>query len=372
MLNPQTPAIAEPVRKYLTQITMQAPAPEISAKQTDCKPIRSNYQEWARLAMVSVEAFLRAADGEAARNYPSEDVLPPQQVLTLLTEDPVKLHYRTAEGQDMVALRAKVLIDTVESQSARRVAEEKFAKTYPGGDFERFRRALDFAYAAHSGQYRDSGQPYIIHPVAVAGMIMEMGMDIDSVIAGLLHDTIEDCGATVEGITELFGASVAGLVNGVTKLTKASFASNSTKEQQQAENVRKMFLAMAKDMRVIPIKLADRLHNMRTLEYCGSEKRERKARETLEIYAPLAHRLGMGRIKCELEDLSFMHLHPEEYETLRQRVDQMRVERDDFIKKSIETLQGEDGGERHYLHHQRTAQASLQYLPQNAESAHLL
>lgn len=182
-------------------------------------------------------------------------------------------------------------------------------------------RAIDFTEEVHAKQWRHSGEPYYIHPQAVATMLFDMGMDCHTVIAGLLHDTVEDGeNITVEKIESLFGTDIAAMVDGVTKLSMAGKQDIITREDAQAENLRKMFLAVAKDIRVIIIKLTDRLHNMRTLQYCTEEKRRRKARETLTVYAPLAHRFGMGAMKCELEDLCFQYLWPEDYNRLKSEI----------------------------------------------------
>ena len=182
-------------------------------------------------------------------------------------------------------------------------------------------RAFEYANRAHAEQRRKSGEPYVIHPVSVACIIAQIGLDVDSVIAGLLHDTIEDTGATVEEIARLFGEPVALLVDGVTRLTKMSDISVGSREEAQMEDLRKMFVAMAKDIRVIIIKLADRLHNMRTSQYWKTEKQQQKALETMEIYTPLAHRLGMQTIKWELEDISLRILDPVGYKEIMDFLD---------------------------------------------------
>ena len=184
-------------------------------------------------------------------------------------------------------------------------------------------KAYEIARRLHDGQFRKSGEPYIIHPVAVAKILAQFGMDNETVIAGLLHDSIEDTGYTREQLAEDFDEKIADLVEGVTKLTNISYDSS---EAAQAENFRKMFLAMSKDIRVLIVKLADRLHNMRTLEYMPTEKRITKAMETLEIYAPLAGRLGIFSIKFELEDLALKYLHPLEYKKLVAAVDRRKSE----------------------------------------------
>ena len=184
------------------------------------------------------------------------------------------------------------------------------AKCMPGVDMELIDRAVEYADAKHQYQKRKDGSPYIIHPLAVAEIVAEMGLDVDAILGALLHDCIEDTDASHDEIAKLFGETVAELVEGVTKLTRANFSSS---EQAQMENLRKMFMAMSKDIRVVLIKIADRLHNMRTMQYQTPEKQIKKCRETMDIYAPLAHRLGMQKIKGELEDTSLRYLNPAEY-----------------------------------------------------------
>ncbi len=196
-------------------------------------------------------------------------------------------------------------------------------------------KAYHFAEEAHRGQNRESGEPYIVHPVEVAKILLGMDMDAPTVAAGLLHDVAEDTENSVESLRESFGDEVAQLVDGVTKLSRMEFFS---KEEQQAESLRKMLLAMAKDIRVVLIRLADRLHNMRTLGYCSKEKQIRIAHETLDIYAPLAHRLGIFNVKWELEDLSLYYLDPEGYHMLKEQVAMHRNEREAVIKDIIATI----------------------------------
>lgn len=189
-------------------------------------------------------------------------------------------------------------------------------------------KAYNLAVEAHEEQRRESGEPYVTHPVEVASILVDMGMDTNTVAAGLLHDVIEDTKYTYQELATIFGTEIAELVDGVTKLGKIKYKS---KEEEQADNVRKMLLAMAKDIRVILIKLADRLHNMRTLRYMTPEKQKEKAKETFDIYAPLAHRLGMFRIKWELEDLAFRYMYPTEYYDLVNQIAEKRKERETYI-----------------------------------------
>ena len=195
-------------------------------------------------------------------------------------------------------------------------------------DFDMITEAYRYADKAHEGQMRQSGDPYITHPIAVAQILLELGMDTETICAGLLHDVVEDTSTTLDDIKRLFGADVALMVDGVTKLTKLSY---STKEQRQAENVRKMLLAMAKDVRVIIVKLSDRLHNMRTGEYWKEYKRREKALETMEVYAPLADRLGIRSIKEELEDISLRFLDPIAYEEIERLLKLKKEERENFL-----------------------------------------
>ena len=195
-------------------------------------------------------------------------------------------------------------------------------------DFDMITQAYEYADKAHEGQMRQSGEPYITHPIAVARILVELGMDTETICAGLLHDVVEDTASTLDEIKKMFGADVALMVDGVTKLTKLSYSS---KEQRQAENVRKMLLAMAKDVRVIIVKLADRLHNMRTGEYWKEYKRREKALETMEVYAPLADRLGIRSIKEELEDISLRFLDPIAYEEIERMLKLKKEERERFL-----------------------------------------
>lgn len=203
-------------------------------------------------------------------------------------------------------------------------------------DFSLIKTAYDTAVLAHSGQNRKSGEPYVCHPLSVAIILAEMELDCDSIVAAILHDTIEDTKFGHEEIKNIFGEQIVSLVEGVTKLGKIPY---STKEEQQVENLRKMFLAMAKDIRVILIKLADRLHNIRTLASLSDEKRRAKAWETLEVYAPLAHRLGIFKIKTELEDLSLKYLDPIGYNDIKSHIEKLNDERKEYIKSITETVE---------------------------------
>jgi GTP pyrophosphokinase len=202
-------------------------------------------------------------------------------------------------------------------------------------DVAAVRKAYEFSAKAHKGQVRRSGEPYLQHPLAVAGVLTLLKTDVTAIVAGLLHDTLEDTLATSDELEREFGVEVMHLVSGVTKIGKITFRNY---EEKQAENFRKMVLSMADDIRVVLIKLADRLHNMRTLEYLGERKRVEIAQETLEIYAPLANRLGIGWIKNELEDLCLKHLKPDVYETLRVRVAKRDEDRQQYIQEVIEVV----------------------------------
>src|SRR6185503_13081629 len=199
----------------------------------------------------------------------------------------------------------------------------------PTEDVALIRKAWDFCVQHHKGQLRASGEPYIIHPLEVAEVLAEMKLDATAIAAGLLHDAVEDTPATSEQVESDFGDQVAHIVEGVTKIDKIQFAN---REDRQAENVRKMLLAMVTDVRVVLIKLADRLHNMRTLEHLKPDRREAIARETLDIYAPLSHRLGMGKVRGELEDLAFRYTDPVSYEKVAEAVEAQRIEGEQFLR----------------------------------------
>src|SRR6478672_9664516 len=209
-------------------------------------------------------------------------------------------------------------------------------ETYkPNFDEELLQKAYIFSAREHRGQVRSSGEPYLVHPLNVAYILADMHLDETSIAVGLLHDVLEDTLTTKDKLEEIFGADVAELVDGVTKISRYAYVS---KEEQQAETFRKMLLAMVSDLRVVLVKLADRLHNMRTLEFLPEERRLAIAKETMEIYAPIANRLGMGRIKNELEDLSFRHLHPREYEELSKAINEKMAVSGDVVDRIKETL----------------------------------
>ncbi len=206
----------------------------------------------------------------------------------------------------------------------------------PNADMSLIQRAIDYAQNKHKEQKRKDGSPYIIHPLAVAEIVAEMGLDMDAILGALLHDCIEDTDASHEEIEKLFGTSVAELVEGVTKLTRANFSST---EQAQMENLRKMFMAMSKDIRVMLIKIADRLHNMRTMQYQTPAKQISKCRETMDIYAPLAHRLGMQKIKWELEDIALRYLDPDNYDSIMVYLNAHKEQDEAFMHTIQNTIQ---------------------------------
>ena len=211
----------------------------------------------------------------------------------------------------------------------------KVEKYHPNDDLEVIRRAYAFSAKEHRGQVRQSGEPYLNHPLAVAKILAEMKLDAACVSVGFLHDVVEDTLTPIEKIKEYFGNDIAQIVNGLTKISRFQFDS---KEEQQAENFRKMFLAMVDDIRVVLVKLADRLHNMRTLQYLPAEKRLRIAQETMEIYAPIAHRLGMGKIRGELEDLAFSYLEPEAYQEIEKGIESKRKVKEEFLEEVKEII----------------------------------
>ena len=213
---------------------------------------------------------------------------------------------------------------------------ENVARNHPQANLDLLRRAYLFSAREHKGQKRASGESYLVHPLEVANILANMKLDEVSVATGLLHDVVEDTLVELETIRKYFGEEIAHLVDGLTKIAQIS---NISREEQQAENVRKMLLAMVDDVRIVLVKLADRLHNMRTLQYLNPEKRKRIAEETMEIFAPIAHRLGMGKLRGELEDLAFRHLHPEDYRELAEQLEKRRAENEAFLNGVTERIE---------------------------------
>ncbi len=221
-------------------------------------------------------------------------------------------------------------METFENRYA--LLREAIAKHMPGADMDRIDRAVTYAQEKHKDQKRKDGSPYVIHPLAVAEIVAKLGLDEETVLGALLHDCIEDTDASFDEIAKLFGTTCAELVEGVTKLTRANFSSN---EQEQMENLRKMFMAMSKDIRVVLIKISDRLHNMRTMQYQTPEKQLLKCRETMDIYAPLAYRLGMQRVKWELEDIALRYIDPASYTQITEHL-QAHKEKDEAFMRAIQ------------------------------------
>src|SRR5215831_11153112 len=229
----------------------------------------------------------------------------------------------------MATLREQIATTALTMTKFRELMK-KMRANRPGDDLSIIRKAYDYSQRVHTGQTRASGEPYLVHPLEVAMVLAEMKMDPVAVAAGLLHDSVEDTSVTIVDIRKEFGEQVAHIVEGVTKISKIDFA---TREEQQAENLRKMMLAMVDDIRVVLIKLADRLHNMRTLEHLPPDRQQKIAKETLEIYAPIAHRLGMGKIRGELEDLGFRYLDPIAYEKVKEAVEAHRKAGEAFLTR---------------------------------------
>src|SRR2546422_1645608 len=234
----------------------------------------------------------------------------------------------------MATLRQQIATNVLTVTKFRELLRRMKANR-PTEDLELVRKAYEFSQKHHAGQSRASGEPYLAHPLEVALVLAEMKMDPVAIAAGLLHDSVEDTSVTVVDIRKEFGEQVAHIVEGVTKISRIDFA---TREEQQAENLRKMMLAMVDDIRVVLIKLADRLHNMRTLEHLPPERQNKIAQEPLEIYAPIAHRLGMGKIRGELEDLGFRFIDPVGYEQVEKAVNARRKQGEAFLAKMQQTI----------------------------------
>lgn len=247
--------------------------------------------------------------------------------------------------------------DFTEPEELYQKLVEMVRRYHPSDDISLIEKAYNIAYKAHEGQLRKSGEPYIIHPVCVCIILAELELDKETIVAGMLHDVVEDTVMTSEEIAKEFGDEVALLVDGVTKLTQIDYVAD--KVELQAENLRKMFLAMSKDIRVILIKLADRLHNMRTMQYQTPKKQKEKSRETMDIYAPIADRLGISKVKVELDDLAFKFLEPERYQELVKALEDGQVHRNEFIRQIVEDVRGHiedekikakiDGRAKHYF-----------------------
>src|SRR5271168_4926077 len=234
----------------------------------------------------------------------------------------------------MASLRQQIATTALTLTKFRELMK-RIEENRPQDDLSIVKKAYDYSLKYHEGQMRASGEPYLVHPLEVALVLAEMKMDPVAIAAGLLHDSVEDTSVTIVDIRKEFGEQVAHIVEGVTKISQIDFA---TREEQQAENLRKMMLAMVDDIRVVLIKLADRLHNMRTLEHLTPERQQKIAKETLEIYGPIAHRLGMGKIRGELEDLGFRYLDPLTYEQVRDAVDARRKQGEQFLARVEQTL----------------------------------
>ena len=251
--------------------------------------------------------------------------MPPAQGIEPQPEVPPDVPAIVAPDTSPLGLKLEALLNTVRENR-------------PKDDLTPIEKAYRYAAQYHSGQLRASGEPYLMHPLAVAKILADMRMDAVSIVTGLLHDIVEDTTVSADDVRKNFGEEVAGCVDGVTKLSKIDFFSS---EDRQAESYRKMLLAMVNDIRVIIVKLADRLHNMRTLGALSAERRERIARETLEIYAPIAHRLGMGKVRGELEDLAFQYLDPEAYTEISHTIDSQRAENEEFLERMRRTVEAE-------------------------------
>src|SRR6185369_7214082 len=238
---------------------------------------------------------------------------------------------RQAGPASMATLREQIATNMLTVTKFRELLR-RMRENRPHDDLELVRKAYEFSQKHHSGKQRASGEPYLIHPLEVALVLSEMKMDAVAVAAGLLHDSVEDTSVTIVDLRKEFGEQVAHIVEGVTKISKIYFSSQ---EEQQAENLRKMMLAMVDDIRVVLIKLADRLHNMRTLEHLPSARQQKIARETLDIYGPIAHRLGMGKIRGELEDLAFKYVDRISYSQVHDAVEARRKKGEEFLTKMV-------------------------------------
>ncbi len=275
-----------------------------------------------------MELFFRKSGEKTVKNAPEPHTLTAKEA-TLSTLVP--------RGFDTGELSTELIPPNFTDPDVLFEILENTVTTYhPSGDLEMIRKAYKLAKAAHADQKRRSGEPYLTHPVCVAIILAQLQMDKETIVGGLLHDVVEDTPYTTEDITREFSEEVAVLVDGVTKLTQLNYSAD--KVEVQAENLRKMFLAMASDIRVIIIKLADRLHNMRTMQFMPPEKQKEKSRETMDIYAPLADRLGISKVKVELDDLALEYLEPEEYRELKEEFDELKKTKSNFIKDIMEEV----------------------------------
>ncbi|MBQ4473120.1 MAG: bifunctional (p)ppGpp synthetase/guanosine-3',5'-bis(diphosphate) 3'-pyrophosphohydrolase, partial [Lachnospiraceae bacterium] len=243
---------------------------------------------------------------------------------------------QTALDHTMVERELEAPADFTSPEALYEELKNAIRAYHPSTDFSTLDRAYAVAKAAHEGQKRKSGEPYIIHPLCVCIILADLELDKETILAGLLHDVVEDTAMTFDDVKEQFGEEVAVLVDGVTKLTQLNY--DADKVEVQAENLRKMFLSMAKDIRVILIKLADRLHNMRTMDYQSPAKQKEKSRETMDIYSPIAARLGISKIKVELDDLALKYLEPEIYRQLSELLKDSEQERTKFVEQILEDV----------------------------------
>ena len=311
-------------------------ASDVTPMATD-ESVRARAEAGAQAVEADVEA-VPGAQAKAARQ--SESEAEPERIAdpaAALRHDAPDSGRADSGGRVRAAL-ARLNPAKANSTSPAEIDEllKILRATHPKADFRPLQRAYELAEIQHRGQFRRSGEPYITHPIAVATIAAELGMDVTTCVAALLHDTVEDTGMSLEQIKAEFGENVARVVDGVTKLDKVKFG-----DAAEAETIRKMVVAMARDIRVLVIKLADRLHNMRTLAVMPIEKQERTAKQTLEIYAPLAHRLGMNTVKWELEDLAFYTLYPKRYHEIVRLVADQAPSRDTYLTEVIDTIAGE-------------------------------
>ena len=308
-------------------------APGNSGKAAPSIPEGTSFEPISTDAGIELEAALPpVAPLESLRpGVPIRNAATPRDAALEIAPDEPEIAQSSA---DHLPGSSAAVVDELDAKFAQLLHE--IHENRPGDDLDIIRQAWAFCLQQHEGQKRASGEPYVVHPLEVALVLAELKMDSTAIAAGLLHDAVEDTDVTTVEIEKRFGEQVAHIVEGVTKLDRIKFAN---REDQQAENIRKMLLAMVTDVRVVIIKLADRLHNMRTLEHLPAEKRQKIARETLDIFAPLAHRLGMGKLRGELEDLAFRYTDPFAYEQLATQVEAMRGEGEHFLEGIVKELE---------------------------------